>query len=165
MFGSGLRNLDCPVCRIHDLLRHAVHLVTEHQGVFLPRSRPEFIQHDGSFDLLHDVNEIPLRTQRSDAVGRRGEIVPRNGQLGSERRLVDLPVGRGGGDAAQGDAFDGKGVRRAEKAPTFCIERTLSSTTATGIFSIRANSPAEGRPSSSLVIFLIVTTSLFSRQK
>ena len=95
MFGSGLRNLDCPVCRIHDLLRHAVHLVTEHQGVFLPRSRPEFIQHDGSFDLLHDVNEIPLRTQRSDAVGRRGEIVPRNGQLGSERRLVDLPVGRG----------------------------------------------------------------------
>ena len=92
-------------------------------------------------------------------------IRPRNGQLGSERRLVDLPVGRGGGDAAQGDTFDGKGVRRAEKAPTFCIERTLSSTTATGIFSIRANSPSEGRPSSSLVIFLIVTTSLFSRQK
>ena len=26
-----------------------------------------------------------------------------------------------------------------KKAPTFCIERTLSSTTATGIFSIRAN--------------------------
>ena len=42
-----------------------------------------------------------------------------------------------------------------KKAPTFCNERTLSSTTATGIFSIAANSPAEGRFSSSLVILRI----------
>ena len=42
-----------------------------------------------------------------------------------------------------------------KNAPTFCSERTLSSTTVTGIFSIAANSPAVGRPSSSLVIFRI----------
>jgi len=42
-----------------------------------------------------------------------------------------------------------------KKAPTFCSERTLSSTTATGIFSIAANSAADGRPSSSLVILRI----------
>ena len=42
-----------------------------------------------------------------------------------------------------------------KNAPTFCSERTLSSTTVTGIFAIAANSPAVGRPSSSLVIFRI----------
>jgi len=43
-----------------------------------------------------------------------------------------------------------------KKAPTFWAERTLSSTTVTGIFSIAANSSAEGLPSSSLVILRIM---------
>lgn len=78
---------------------------------------------------------------------------PCHALLGTERRLVKFPTGRHGRNAAQGDPLDGEGIAVRKNDPTFCADRTLSSTTTSGSLGIAANSSTEGRCNSSFVIF------------
>ena len=112
MLRPGLRDLDRAVAHVHGLLPHAHHLVAEHERIFHARLRPEVAEHHGAFDLLDGIDPVAFGAQAGDALLRRLVISPRHGQFGTERRLVDVAVGRRRGDAAEGDAFHGESIPR-----------------------------------------------------
>jgi len=74
---------------------------------------------------------------------------------------VDVTAERSGGDAAQKICSTAKASPVRKRAPAFWVERTLSSTTVMGIFSIAANSSAEGLPSSPLAILCRMASEWF----
>ena len=111
------------MAHVHGLLPHAHHLVAEHERIFHARLRPEVAEHHGAFDLLDGIDPVAFGAQAGDALLRRLVISPRHGQFGTERRLVDVAVGRRRGDAAEGDAFHGESIPRAEESP-YVLQRT-----------------------------------------
>ncbi len=147
-----LRNLDGPVAQVDDRLIDPRHLVAEDQRIAPPRLRAEGIERHGSLDLLHGMDRIARTPQFGDALRGRRMVAPRHGRLGAERRLVDIAVGGVAVMPQSSMRSTAKASPVRKKAPTFCSERMLSSTTTTGILAIAANSSAVGRPSSSLVI-------------
>ena len=115
MFGSPLRDLDGSVAQVDYLLPYPVHFVAENQRIALFGLVTPVVQHDGAFDLFDGQDRIPLRFQFVHRIRGIPEIRPLYGRFGSQRGLVDLPVGRGAGDPAQAEPFDGESVAGAEK--------------------------------------------------
>ena len=115
MLGPRLRDLDRTVAAVHGLLADALHLVAEDKGIAHVLLGREPVEHHGTLDLLDGQHRIPRGMQLVDARPGRCGILPGNGLLGAESRLVDLARGRRRRDAAQDDPLHGKGVARAEK--------------------------------------------------
>ena len=115
MLGSALRYLDGPVAQIGHALLHSVDLVAEYQRVPDSGFRSPSLERNRALGLLDAQYAIPVGPQRGDGIGRIGEIRPRHGQFGPQRRLVNIARRRRGRNAAQAKPPDGKRVARTKK--------------------------------------------------
>lgn len=83
-------------------------------GIFCIGGRNEFLKWGASFDLFERADCISAVFKMADCVDCAGEVVPLNGEFGSEGGFVYLVVGRCGAYAAKYYAFHKECVGCAE---------------------------------------------------
>lgn len=116
VFGAALRNLDAAVAGVDGLLRHAAHLVAQNDGQPLSWLDGELLQAHTAMHLLDRADAVAGGAQLGDGIQHCGVVRPRHGVLGTQGGLVNLGLGRNGGDAAQADALDQEGIGCAKHA-------------------------------------------------
>ena len=136
MFGPGLRNLDSPVAHIDGLLPHAIDLVAEDAA---HTSRPARARKASSITAPSTCStayiSYPSARNCARHSGGRRIMAPGHGHVRPPGPFCEC---RGRAAAAvmphRAIRSTAKASPVRKKAPTFWAERTLSSTTVTGIF-------------------------------
>ena len=120
MLGAVLGDFQAEIGGIHYLLPYAFDFVPEYKGVLCPwdcwihsPAAREFYRVLGLFDRN---DGIALFTKGGDCLESGGEVLPWNGQLGSQSSLVDFGRRGSGTDAAQHHTVGTEGVGTAESA-------------------------------------------------
>jgi len=114
VFGAKLRDFNGPIAQVDDLLLNAFHLISEDKGYFFTGEGEKCGEGNAVFDLFDGVNAVSEGMEVADHIGGVCGIFPGDHFFGVEGGFMDFLVGRGGGNSAEPDFFDHKGVGRTE---------------------------------------------------
>ena len=104
MLGTELGNLQTAIAHIHDVLLDSLHLVTENHGVAFGEGRVslrQVLELGGAFYLLDAIYKVAFLLQLLYRLFGSLEVFPIHAVFATQRRLMNLDIGRGGGDSAE----------------------------------------------------------------
>ena len=132
MLGAKLGYLQASVAHVDDRLFDTLHFVAQDDGValvgwgggagLLTEHAAQMLQLGGVLHLLDAPHEEAHVVQGTHGVLGVLEVTPVDTVLAAERRLMNLSVGRAGGDAAEVDTLHAEGVATTEDT-THIVER------------------------------------------
>ena len=114
VLGAELGNFKAGIGEIDGLLLYSADFVAEDEGGRTVGGKVKVREGNAAFGLLDGVEGVAFGAEMVEGVKGVGEMLPRNGFLGTEGGFVDFAVGRGGGNAAEVEGLEAEGVGGAE---------------------------------------------------
>ncbi len=118
VLGAELGYLNGGIAEVDYFLGYPMNLVSEDQGQRLRKLRWvewwKVLKREAGVGLFQRNNGISLILTGSDCVGGAFEVLPVDGKFGTERCLMDIPVGRGCTDAAKDEPVNPESITSPE---------------------------------------------------
>ena len=128
MLGTELGNLQTAIAHIHDVLLDPLHLVTENHGVAFGEGRVslrQVLELGGAFYLLDAIYKVAFLLQLLYRLFGSLEIFPIYAVFATQCRLMNLDIGRGGGDSAEIHRLYTEGITGADKNTPVAKDQTV----------------------------------------